>query len=120
RYNGVYDAPRGVIGALPGVELTEMRRNRNRSFCCGGGGGRLFMEETRGTRINQARVREAMNTGAELLAAACPFCMTMFEDGIHGVGAEEQFRVLDIAEIVAGSLAVADGQAAPEPPAPAS
>ena len=119
RYNGVYDAPRGVIGALPGAELTEMRRNRSKSFCCGGGGGRLFMEETRGTRINQARVREAMNTGAELLAAACPFCMTMFEDGIHGVGAEEQFRVLDIAEIVAGSLAGTGDQAEPQPvPAP--
>lgn len=113
RYNGVFDDPRGVIDALPGADLVEMRRNRRQSFCCGGGGGRLFMEETRGTRINQARVREAMATGAELLAAACPFCMTMFEDGIHGVGAEDSFKVLDIAEIVAGSLL----QAPPADPA---
>lgn len=109
RYNGEYDAPREALAALPGLELREMRRNRNTSFCCGGGGGRLFMEETRGTRINQARVREAMDTGAELLAAACPFCMTMFEDGIHGVGAEESFKVLDIAEIVAGSMITPNG-----------
>lgn len=106
RYNQVYDAPRAVVEALPGAELTEMRRNRNRSFCCGGGGGRMFMEETRGSRINRARVSEAIETGAEVLAAACPFCMTMFEDGIRGVGAEETFAVRDIAELVAASLRV--------------
>jgi len=104
RYNGVYDEPRGVVNALPGVELVEMGRNRNKSFCCGGGGGRMFMEETSGTRINQARVNEAIDTGAEVLCAACPFCMTMFEDGIRGVGAEETFAVKDLAELVAGSL----------------
>lgn len=104
RYNDVFDEPRSVVNALPGVELTEMRRNRRKSFCCGGGGGRMFMEETTGTRINQARVREAMDTGAEMLAAACPFCMTMFEDGIRGVGADETFKVRDIAELVAESM----------------
>ncbi|RIK36672.1 MAG: iron-sulfur-binding reductase [Chloroflexi bacterium] len=104
RYNQVYDAPRSVIAALPGAALTEMKRSRNRSFCCGGGGGRMFMEETRGARINRARVTEAIDTGAEVLAAACPFCMTMFEDGIRGVGAEESFVVKDIAELVASSL----------------
>jgi Fe-S oxidoreductase/nitrate reductase gamma subunit len=114
RYNGVYDEPRGVVAALPGAELTEMRRNRNKSFCCGGGGGRLFMEETRGTRINQARVREAIDTGAEVLCAACPFCMTMFEDGIRGVGADETFQVKDIAELVAAAL-VTPQVAVPDP-----
>jgi Fe-S oxidoreductase/nitrate reductase gamma subunit len=104
RYNDVFDEPRSVVNALPGVELTEMRRNRRKSFCCGGGGGRMFMEETTGTRINQARVREAMETGAEMLAAACPFCMTMFEDGIRGVGADETFKVRDIAELVAEAM----------------
>lgn len=111
RYNGEYDAPRAALSAIPGLELTEMGRNRNQSFCCGGGGGRMFMEETRGTRINQARVREAMETGATLLAASCPFCMTMFEDGIHGVGAEETFDVRDIAEIVADSMVTPNGTA---------
>ena len=104
RYNKVYDEPRSAVAAMPGVELTEMGRNRNKSFCCGGGGGRMFMEETRGSRINQARVNEALETGAEVLCAACPFCMTMFEDGIRGVGKEEEFKVLDLAEIVAGSM----------------
>uniref|UniRef100_A0A831TG11 (Fe-S)-binding protein n=1 Tax=Thermorudis peleae TaxID=1382356 RepID=A0A831TG11_9BACT len=104
RYNRVFDEPRAAISALPGVELAEMRRNRSRSFCCGGGGGRMFMEESRGRRINQARVAEAQATGAEVLAAACPFCMTMFEDGIRGAGVEGNLRVLDIAELVAGSL----------------
>jgi Fe-S oxidoreductase len=64
----------------------------------------MFMEEKRGTRINQQRVREAIDTGASILAAACPFCMTMFEDGIRGVGADETFKVLDLAELVAQSL----------------
>jgi Fe-S oxidoreductase len=104
RYNKVFDEPRSVVTALPGAELSEMRRNRNKSFCCGGGGGRMFMEENSGSRINQARVREAIDTGAEMLAAACPFCMTMFEDGIRGVGAEETFKVRDIAELVAGAM----------------
>jgi Fe-S oxidoreductase len=106
RYNRVYDEPRQVVAALPGARLTEMPRNRNRSFCCGGGGGRMFMEETRGTRINRARVAEAMETGAEVLAAACPFCMIMFEDGIRGLDAEESFEVKDIAELVASALVV--------------
>ena len=104
RYNSVFDDPRNVVASLPGSELAEMRRNRETSFCCGGGGGRMFMEESTGSRINQARVREAIETGAELLAAACPFCMTMFEDGIRGVGVEETFKVRDIAELVADAM----------------
>ena len=104
RYNGVYDAPRAVVSALPGAALTEMPRNRNKAFCCGGGGGRMFMEETRGARINRVRAQEAIDTGAEVLAAACPFCMTMFEDGIRGIGADETFAVRDIAELVAEAL----------------
>jgi Fe-S oxidoreductase/nitrate reductase gamma subunit len=119
RYNEVYDEPRSAVSALAGVELVEMRRNRNKSFCCGGGGGRMFMEETRGTRINQNRVQEAVDTGAELLCAACPFCMTMFEDGIRGIGVEETFKVMDLAEIVAGSL-VSERDSPAEPPMPAS
>ena len=109
RYNSVYDDPRSVVSALPGAELTEMRRNRNHSFCCGGGGGRLFMEETRGSRINRARVTEALDTGAEILAASCPFCMTMFEDGINGVEANDRLQVRDIAELVAAALAETPG-----------
>ncbi len=104
RYNKVYDAPRDAIGAIPGIALTEMPRNRNKSFCCGGGGGRMFMEETTGTRINRARAQEALDTGAETLIAACPFCMTMFEDGIRGINAEDKLQIKDLAEVVAAAL----------------
>jgi len=96
-----------------------MGRNRNQSFCCGGGGGRLFMEETRGSRINQARVTEALETGAETLVASCPFCMTMFEDGINGVGANDRIVVRDIAELVAAAMLATPGNLTPQPPSPA-
>jgi Fe-S oxidoreductase len=80
----------------------------------------MFMEETRGSRINQARVSEAMETGATLLAAACPFCMTMFEDGIRGVGAEETFQVKDIAELVAAAMVKPNGASTEPLPPPVS
>ena len=81
-----------------------MHRNRNKSFCCGGGGGRAWMEETIGKRVNQTRVNEALETKAEVLAAACPFCITMFDDGIKGVEAEDKMQVEDIAEIVVQAI----------------
>ena len=82
RWNDIYDEPRRVLNVINSNGVTEMRRNRNRSFCCGGGGGRVWMEEKIGKRINNTRVQEALDTGAEAMAAACPFCITMFEDGI--------------------------------------
>jgi Fe-S oxidoreductase len=104
RYNEVYDAPRETLKrALPVVQLTEMPRSRDRGMCCGAGGGRMWMEETQGTRINVERAREALATGAEGIAVACPFCMTMLQDGVKANGAEAP--VLDIAEVVAGQLA---------------
>jgi Fe-S oxidoreductase len=105
RYNDVYDEPRHVLTVLNSNGVTEMARNRNKSFCCGGGGGRAWMEEKIGKRVNQARVNEALETGAEVLAAACPFCITMFDDGIKGVEAEEKMKIEDIAEIVARAIA---------------
>ena len=104
RYNDVYDEPRRVLNVLNSKGIAEMHRNRNKSFCCGGGGGRAWMEETIGTRINQTRVNEALDTGAEVLAAACPFCITMFDDGIKGVEAEDKMQIEDISEIVAQAL----------------
>ena len=104
RYNDVYDEPRRVLTVLNSNGITEMRRNKNKSFCCGGGGGRAWMEEKVGKRINQTRVNEALATGAEVLAAACPFCITMFDDGIKGVEAEDQMQIEDIAEIVAQAI----------------
>jgi Fe-S oxidoreductase/nitrate reductase gamma subunit len=104
RWNDVYDEPRKVLNVINANGVNEMRRHRNKSFCCGGGGGRVWMEEKVGKRINQTRVQEALETGADTLAAGCPFCITMFEDGIKGVEAEERFKVLDIAEILAEAL----------------
>ncbi len=104
RWNGVYEQPRRVLNVINSDGVTEMRRNRNRSFCCGGGGGRVWMEEKIGKRINNTRVEEALATGADAMAAACPFCITMFEDGIKAVGAQENFEVEDISEILARAL----------------
>ncbi len=104
RWNDVYDEPRRVLNVINANGVEEMRRHRNKSFCCGGGGGRVWMEEKIGKRINQTRVNEALETGADTLAAACPFCITMFEDGIKGVEAEERFKVMDMAEILAEAL----------------
>ncbi len=104
RYNDVYDEPRRVLTVLNSNGVTEMRRNRNKSFCCGGGGGRAWMEEKIGKRVNQTRVNEALSTGAEVLAAACPFCITMFDDGIKGVESEDKMQIEDISEIVVRAM----------------
>lgn len=104
RWNDIYDQPRRVLNVINANGVTEMSRNRNRSFCCGGGGGRVWMEEKTGTRVNHARIQEAIDTGADALAAACPFCITMFEDGITAKGKKDEFKVEDIAEILARAL----------------
>jgi Fe-S oxidoreductase len=104
RYNDVYDEPRRVLNVLNTNGVTEMRRHRSKSFCCGGGGGRAWMEEKIGKRVNQTRMQEALDTGAEVLAAACPFCITMFDDGIKGLESEDQMQIEDIAEIVAQAI----------------
>jgi Fe-S oxidoreductase len=104
RYNGVYEEPRRVLTVLNRDGVIEMGRNRSKSFCCGGGGGRAWMEENIGKRVNQTRMKEALSTGAEVLAAACPFCITMFDDGIKGLEAEERMQIEDIAEIVVRAL----------------
>ncbi len=99
RYNGIYDFPREIIEALPGVRLEEMSRNHDTSFCCGAGGGRMFIEEHDGTRINQFRTRDAHATGATKICTACPFCMTMLSDGTVELGLTN-LETLDIAELV--------------------
>jgi Fe-S oxidoreductase len=104
RYNDVYDAPRAVLEAIPGIELREMKRSRNNSLCCGAGGGRMWMEEHVGTRMNRNRMNDALDTGAPTLAAACPFCTSMFEDGIKGADAGDKIRLMDLAELVSLSM----------------
>lgn len=104
RYNDVYDAPReSMKRALPVIKLVEAPRSKDRGLCCGAGGGRMFMEENTGKRINMERTEELLATGADAIAVACPFCMTMLTDGVKAIGSE--VPVLDISEVVAGQLA---------------
>ena len=103
RYNDVYDAPRETLRrALPVVNLVEPPRSRSRGLCCGAGGGRMWMEEREGKRINVERTEELLATGADAIAVACPFCMTMMSDGV--TAKESSVAVLDIAEVVASRL----------------
>ncbi len=104
RYNGVYELPRQILKSIPGIELVEMPRNRNRSFCCGAGGGNLVREYTGEDRPNNIRAREAASTGAEILAVACPFCMIMLEDGVKTEKLDDKIVVKDIIELVYESV----------------
>jgi Fe-S oxidoreductase len=107
RYNGVEAEPRAVLSAVPGLRMTEMERHGRESFCCGAGGGRMWMEEVRGTRINAERTRQALDTGAEAVATACPFCLVMLRDGLADAGpAARGVGAMDIAEVMAAALPV--------------
>jgi len=99
RYNGIIDEPRDLIRKSGAGRLAEFGRRENRSFCCGAGGGRMWMEETIGKRINEERVDEALGLGVDTIYTACPFCLTMFEDGLKAREKEEEIKVRDIAEI---------------------
>jgi Fe-S oxidoreductase len=108
RHNRIFAAPREVLGAVPGTVLTEMPRTRERSFCCGAGGARMWMDETLGTRINQDRADEALATDADLVTAACPFCITMLADGVaqrrQDGTARAAVQVTDVAEVLLRSV----------------
>jgi Fe-S oxidoreductase len=105
RANGIYEAPRKVLEALD-AELVEMKRCRSKGLCCGAGGAQMFKEEEKGTtRVNIERSAEAIGTGAGVIAAACPFCNTMLTDGVKHEEKEESVRVMDIAELIASSIA---------------
>ena len=100
RYNNIYDEPREQLAKIDGLELVEMERSKDKEFCCGAGGGRMFLEETLGTRINENRTKEALETGADTIASACPFCMTMLSDGVKTFEKSDDVKVKDIAEII--------------------
>jgi len=108
RHNGVYAPPRELIGALPGVELREMARSGEKSFCCGAGGARMWMEENLGTRINTNRTEEALATGADRIAVGCPFCRVMLSDGLtqnqSDTGAHESVEVVDVAQMLLAAV----------------
>jgi Fe-S oxidoreductase len=104
RANNIYEAPRKVLEAFD-TELVEMKRCKTNGLCCGAGGAQMFKEEEKGTiRINSERTNEAIGTGANIIAAACPFCNTMLTDGVKLAEKEESVKVFDIAELVAQSI----------------
>jgi heterodisulfide reductase subunit D len=105
RGNGIYEAPRAVLEALD-ADLVEMKRCRSNGMCCGAGGAQMFKEEEPGTtRVNFARSEEAIETGANIIAANCPFCMTMLTDGVKNNEKEDQVKVMDLAEIINAAIA---------------
>jgi Fe-S oxidoreductase len=114
RHNSIYDQPRSVLSAVPGVQQVEMHRCRQRGFCCGAGGARMWLEENIGKRVNLERTDEALGTGADVVGTACPYCMIMLDDAVKqrqadGV-ADESKQVLDVAQILERSGAgIADG-----------
>ena len=105
RHNGVYDEPRNVAAAIPGLKLVEMgSRCRERGFCCGAGGGHMWIEESQGTRVNHARTDQFMETGAQTVGVSCPFCLQMMTEGIQAAGQEGQKESKDILELLSESL----------------
>lgn len=104
RYNEIYDAPRTILSAISGIELVEMARNRENSMCCGAGGGMMWMEETEGSRVNLKRTEQALEMNPTVIASACPYCLTMMNDGTKMKEMHRQVKTKDIAEIVAEAL----------------
>jgi Fe-S oxidoreductase len=101
RYNGVYQEPRRILQAIPKTKLKEMERSRDTGFCCGGGGGLMWIEEQPGTtKINQMRLEDVLKTGVETVVTACPYCLQMFEDAIDHKEIKESLKARDLIEIV--------------------
>jgi Fe-S oxidoreductase len=100
RHNGIYETPRRVLDAIPGIRRVEMERSKDRSFCCGGGGLMLFYEPIEETRMGKLRVEMAQNAGATVIVTACPFCMVNIEDAIKTSGLEGKMKAMDLVELV--------------------
>jgi Fe-S oxidoreductase len=112
RHNRIFDEPRAVLDAIGGLEQIEMKRCRERSFCCGAGGARMWMEENIGKRVNLERTDEALGTGADVVSTACPYCLIMLDDAVRARSREDDVRVLDLSQVLEASLTTAV-----EPPA---
>jgi len=104
RHNGIYDQPRNVLKQIPGAQFSEMAENRQNSFCCGGGGGRIWMETPKGERFSDLRLQHAVATGATTLVTACPYCLTNFTDSSLGLEDGKQIAIKDITEVIAAVI----------------
>jgi len=104
RHNRVFDEPRSVLDSIPGVKQIEMGRCREKGFCCGAGGARMWMEENIGKRVNMDRTEEALGTGADIVSTACPFCMIMLDDAVKAQGRGDDVSVMDISQVFEKSL----------------
>jgi Fe-S oxidoreductase len=100
RHNDIYNEPRNVLQKISGIELTEMVESREESLCCGGGGGRIWMDTPKGERLSDLRLEQAIATGAEVLVTACPYCIANFEDSLLSSKDSEAIEIKDITEII--------------------
>jgi Fe-S oxidoreductase len=100
RHNGIFDEPREVLRSIPGLDLVEMADSRENSLCCGGGGGRIWVETPKGERFADLRLEQAINVGAEVLVTSCPYCITNFEDSRLSLEDSEALEIKDITEII--------------------
>jgi Fe-S oxidoreductase len=100
RYSGIYEAPRRVLEGIPGIERLDEIDTRENSLCCGGGGGRIWMETKKGERFSDILVDQALTQGADVLATACPYCILNFRDSVRTLEAEDRIRIMDVAELV--------------------
>ena len=106
RYNKIYKKPRFILKSIPSIQLFEMKRSKDKSFCCGAGGGRFWMEEHLGTRINHSRIEDAKNTNAQIVVSSCPFCLTMLSDAIKERELEDKLQAKDLSEILKEAIGV--------------
>jgi Fe-S oxidoreductase len=116
RHNNIYDSPRRIAKAIPGLKLLEMDRNRKQGFCCGAGGGHMWIEESTGKRINHARTEQFLATEGNTLGVSCPFCLQMFEEGIGSLGVQEKKQTKDLLEVLADSVIGVEGDLTPKNP----
>jgi Fe-S oxidoreductase len=115
RYNDIYESPRQILQAIPGVELVEPETSRSKGLCCGAGGAQMWMEEQNKDRVNVKRTLQLVdalgapvNGGKQAIASACPFCMTMLKDGVKSQSKEDEIENLDVIELLARSCGVAE------------
>ncbi|OLS25881.1 MAG: CoB--CoM heterodisulfide reductase iron-sulfur subunit D [Candidatus Heimdallarchaeota archaeon LC_3] len=107
RYNGIIDTPRDILKSIPGIKIVEMERIGQNSFCCGGGGGKMFMPSHTEIKPSEIRIKEAVETKASVMAVGCPWCMSMFEDASKTTGVDEMLSILEVCELVAESMGIA-------------